>query len=109
MGKLKRKWWSRFIKLEREALDDHVDDAYHYDKYVKSLKTKEMDIRIYYLPPDCTSEIEMKLKRYSKEWRNAIMRHPFVRIFDLHTFITEFNEDHISDQGWILTLNKDEK
>ena len=73
--------------------------------YLKHI-LKMNNIRIYYLPPPYASE--MVTRRYSKEWRREIMRHPFIRIFDLHTFITEFNEDYISDQGWILTPNKDE-
>lgn len=63
-------------------------------------------MRIYYLPPPYSGELDSVYN--SREWRREIIHHPFVRIFDIHTFITEFNEDHISDAGWILTPNKDE-
>ena len=66
-----------------------------------------MDIRIYYLPPPYSDEIESK--RYSREWRNEIIHHAFVRVFDIHTFALEFNEDHISDLGYIVIPNKDKE
>ena len=33
MSKIKNRWWGRFMRYQREAFDEHMDDQYHYDKY----------------------------------------------------------------------------
>lgn len=57
MGKLKRRWWGRFMKLQREALDEHVDDEYHYDKHRKEI----FDLREGIIPEGTEVDNPLKL------------------------------------------------